>query len=93
MNCFHAVMSIKPEFDPCLNEYAFSFTGVEIVSVISSTEYIQKQSVKGIPGIHCKSINTLDLLENTNMFLSSRSSVPLLWQERILRPAILHVQH
>ncbi len=61
MNSFHAAMSIKPESDPHLNEYIFSFTGVEIVSVISSTEHIQKQSVKGIPGIHCKSISTFDL--------------------------------
>lgn len=48
MRCFHAIMSIKPEFDPQLNEYIFSFTGGEIVSVISLTECKQKQSVKGI---------------------------------------------
>lgn len=41
MNCFHAIMSIKPEFNPGLNEYVFSFTGVEIVSMISLTEYVQ----------------------------------------------------
>lgn len=46
MNWFHAIMSIKPEFDPGLNEYVFSFAAVEIVSMISLTEYIQKQKRK-----------------------------------------------
>lgn len=92
MNCFHAIMSIKPEFDPRLNEYVCSFTRVEIVSVISLTEYIQKQSVKGIAGIHCKSISTFDLLGNTSLSFSSRSSVSL-FMGRILRATIRQQQH
>lgn len=43
MNCFRAIMSIKPVFDPHLNEYIFSFPAVEIVSVISLTEHIHDQ--------------------------------------------------
>lgn len=66
MNCFHAIKSIKPEYDQSLNEYIFSFIGMVIVSVISLTEHIQKQSVKGIRGIHCKSISMSNLLENTS---------------------------
>lgn len=34
------------QFDPGLNEYVFSFAAVEIVSMISLTEYIQKQKRK-----------------------------------------------
>lgn len=68
-------MSIKPEFDPSLNEYIFSFTGMEIVSVISLTEHIQKRSVKGIPGIHRKSMSMSNLLENTSRSVAAARSV------------------
>lgn len=67
MNCFHAIMSIKPKFDLHLNKCVHSFAAVEIASVI---EYIQKEPVKGIPGIYCKSINMFDLQENTRLIFS-----------------------
>lgn len=38
------------------------------------TECTEKQSAKGVAGIHCKSISTFDLLENTSVPFSSRSS-------------------
>lgn len=88
MNCFHAIMSIKAEFDPGLNEYVFSFTGVEIVSVISLTEHTQKRSVEGI---QWKSISAFDLLENVSVTFSSCSSVSLLMARK--DPQAYHVQY
>lgn len=64
MNCLHAIMSIKLEFERGLNECVFSVAGLEIISVNSLTEYIQRQSVKGIPAIHSMAVSMLDLRES-----------------------------